>query len=103
VKRIDIFFMVSNGSALADARVPWRDAGSDSTALPGAPGFKGRFSSVNFASQPAAHPNISFVRPTFSKPADLVSTTTYSGEGGAPGNAGLSEVELPRRRLHGSQ
>jgi len=50
---------------------------------------------VNFASQPAAHPNISFVRPTFSKPADLVSTTTHSGEGGAPGNAGLSEVELP--------
>jgi len=51
--------------------------------------------SVNFASQPAAHPNISFVRPTFSKPADLVSTTTHSGGVGVPGNAGLSEVELP--------
>ncbi|XP_037732440.1 uncharacterized protein LOC119563215 [Drosophila subpulchrella] len=51
--------------------------------------------SVNFPSQPAAHPNISFVRPTFSKPADLVSTTTHAGGGGVPGNAGLSEVELP--------
>ncbi|KAH8346621.1 hypothetical protein KR084_007117 [Drosophila pseudotakahashii] len=50
-------------------------------------------SGVNFTSQPAAHPNISFVRPTFSKPVDLVSTTTHSG--GVPGMAGLSEAELP--------
>ncbi|XP_017055149.1 uncharacterized protein LOC108097402 [Drosophila ficusphila] len=51
---------------------------------------------VNFASQPTAHPNISFVRPTFSKPVDLVSTTTHSGVGGGiPGSAGPSEAELP--------
>ncbi|XP_016999027.2 uncharacterized protein [Drosophila takahashii] len=48
-------------------------------------------SGVNFASQPAAHPNISLVRPTFSKPVDLVSTTTHSG--GNPGIANPSEAE----------
>ncbi|XP_017067778.2 uncharacterized protein LOC108105610 [Drosophila eugracilis] len=50
-------------------------------------------SGVNFVSQPAAHPNISFVRPTFSKPVDLVSTTTHSG--GVPVSNGLPEMELP--------
>ncbi|XP_017130894.1 uncharacterized protein LOC108148379 [Drosophila elegans] len=49
---------------------------------------------VNFASQSAAHPNISFVRPTFSKPVDLVSTTTHNG-GGPTGMAGPSEADLP--------
>ncbi|EDX12845.1 uncharacterized protein LOC6727990 [Drosophila simulans] len=53
---------------------------------------------VNYSAQPTAHPNISFVRPTFSKPVDLVSTTTHAGGGGGggvPGTAGLSEPELP--------
>ncbi|XP_016969004.1 uncharacterized protein LOC108037062 [Drosophila rhopaloa] len=54
----------------------------------------GAVTGVNFTSQPAAHPNISFVRPTFTKPVDLVSTTTHNG-GGLTGTAGPSEADLP--------
>ncbi|KAH8268308.1 hypothetical protein KR026_004650, partial [Drosophila bipectinata] len=58
---------------------------------------------VNFTTQTATHSNISFVRPTFSKPVDLVSTTTHSGGGVVGGGAGggvavgaaSSEAELP--------
>ncbi|XP_022209959.2 uncharacterized protein LOC111065839 [Drosophila obscura] len=49
-------------------------------------------SGVNFPAQPTTHLNISFVRPTFSKPVDLVSTTTHSG-GALP--VAPSEMELP--------
>ncbi|KAH8374992.1 hypothetical protein KR200_010493, partial [Drosophila serrata] len=54
---------------------------------------------VNYASQQGTHSNISFVRPTFSKPVDLVSTTTHTAGGG--GGSGVatttasSEAELP--------
>ncbi|KAH8369192.1 hypothetical protein KR009_003653, partial [Drosophila setifemur] len=53
---------------------------------------------VNFAAQPVTHSNISFVRPTFTKPVDLVSTTTHNGNGGGGGvsvAAAPSEAELP--------
>ncbi|BFF89336.1 uncharacterized protein DMAD_08121 [Drosophila madeirensis] len=51
-------------------------------------------SGVNFPAQPTTHLNISFVRPTFSKPVDLVSTTTHSG-GAVPGTVAPSDMELP--------
>ncbi|KAH8243362.1 hypothetical protein KR032_006843, partial [Drosophila birchii] len=58
---------------------------------------------VNFASQQGTHSNISFVRPTFSKPVDLVSTTTHTGgigtgsggSGGVAATAASAEAELP--------
>ncbi|EDW38346.1 GL12066 [Drosophila persimilis] len=51
-------------------------------------------SGVNLPAQPTTHLNISFVRPTFSKPVDLVSTTTHTG-GAVPASGASAEMELP--------